>query len=116
MKPQPFEINIGQLLCRVRLSKMKRVLDVLLCGAERNNEDTFEIALRHGVEELTIKRDLTLLRSIGFKIHSVDGKGLELLTPVMPDQIKFLMMRLNQIENSKITVRQIEAPKMKLVK
>lgn len=62
------------------IEKIKRQIEILvLCSSESNVKITCaDLALRFKVEEITIKRDLSYLRSLGFDIHSSKRYGIKI--------------------------------------
>lgn len=52
---------------------------------------SFDAAELFGVEELTIKRDLQELRSMGIDIHSQRGQGIHILRPLTAEKIQILV-------------------------
>jgi len=71
-------------------SKIKRQVEILgLCLNKPAGSilTTFDFADRFGVEELTIKRDLSEMRNYGIDIHSQKKIGVCINSPVDPDKI-----------------------------
>lgn len=52
------------------------ILGLALSPQEEVGRDTVDLAIFFGVDEITIKRDLRELRSLGIPIHSVKKKGI----------------------------------------
>jgi predicted DNA-binding transcriptional regulator YafY len=75
-------------------TKFKRQIEILgLCTAEHINCTGEYLLDEYRVEPLTIKRDLSELRSNGINIHSSGKKGIEIISGINPGKLKELLIQ-----------------------
>lgn len=89
--------------CRMYLDqqKTKRQIEILAdCLEQKKTITTPELAFGYNVEELTIKRDLQDLRSIGINIHSTRKEGVKVEGELAPGIISELLVRYTSINHT----------------
>lgn len=64
------------------LSKIKRQIEIVGKALTEDKFSIVDLAVEYNVEELTIKRDLSELRSRGIDIHSLKKSGIKILSPI----------------------------------
>jgi NADH/NAD ratio-sensing transcriptional regulator Rex len=75
------------------IEKIKRQVEILvLCSSNNNKITCADLAWRFKVEEITIKRDLNYLRSIGFDIHSTKKEGIKIFKTANDTLLKDLVV------------------------
>ncbi len=69
--------------------KIKRQLEIMGHAiSTKQIFTTFDLAAKFGVEELTIKRDLSEIRSQGIDIHSSKKNGIKILSQISSGKLK----------------------------
>lgn len=75
------------------IRKIKRQIEIV--GKALSSDESFSIvdlAVDYNVEELTIKRDLSELRSRGIDIHSLKKSGIKILNPIKIETLQELIL------------------------
>lgn len=70
------------------LSKIKRQIEIVGKALTEDKFSIVDLAVEYNVEELTIKRDLSDLRSRGIDIHSLKKSGIKILSPINKNLLK----------------------------
>lgn len=71
------------------IKKLKRQIEIIgLALSKYQTYSIADLAFLYGVEELTIKRDLSGIRSRGIDIHSTKKQGIKIYNPISPDLLK----------------------------
>lgn len=70
------------------LSKIKRQIEIVGKALTEEKFSIVDLAVEYNVEELTIKRDLSELRSRGIDIHSLKKTGIKILSPINKNLLK----------------------------
>jgi len=74
--------------------KIKRQIEIVgLVLEDPNKYDVYDLSVIFNVSEVTIKRDLQELRSLGIDIHSTRKKGICITSPLREDIIKNLSIQ-----------------------
>lgn len=80
--------------------KIERQIEIVGIVTDHSQKiDTLDLAVRFGCEDLTIKRDLKDLRSSGFPIHSVRGKGITIDPPLSADLLRRLVIQYSALSS-----------------
>lgn len=71
------------------IKKLKRQIEIIgLALSKYQTYSIADLAFLYGVEELTIKRDLSEIRSRAIDIHSTKKRGIKIYNPISTDLLK----------------------------